>query len=1104
METKKKKIIIAAAVLLAVIIGIILYLIFGRNRLSATTMRIIRYEGDVTLLDDGKESTLMENMLLHNGNTLATQQESYIDISLDDTKMVGLDQKSRAEFYQSGKKLDIALKAGGIYFYTTEKLKDDETFDIRTATMIVGIRGTSGYVHVDEETGVTTLYLTSGKVHITGNNPVTGGTREADITAGQCVTTYLYNDRQGEDSIEFVIESFTEQDLPIHYVKRMVKVPSLLKEVEKEAGLSADILTGIADGQGEGDPADLDVQEMTEGDSGKAADDAEAADGETDTEEDDAQGAVDAAAEAAQTSDGEQKSRAGQSPQSSTKPTQNPQGSTNTTQGGTDGTGSTQSQSGQDTQDGGGSNASQDKPSYTVTVKEADGGSVSADVSSAKEGATVTLTASPKSGYKLGSFSVKDSSGASVSVTDKDSNQAEFQMPAGNVTVTATFKKKAATYQITVKKATGGTVTASVKKAKKGKKVTLTATPKDGYELSSFTVKDKDSKAVTVTKKGTNKATFKMPASKVTVQAKFKKTQSQTEDQTEEQTYTVTVQTATGGSMSANPSSAKAGDTVTLTATPESGYELESVSVTDGGGSSVATTAGSSANVVTFTMPSGNVTVTPSFKKSYTITIPTVANAEVKVLVNNAESSDKTAYAGEQITIKVKPAAGYELDTATLKVNVDNGGGVTLSSPETDNEGYVSTSFTMPSGDVTFAAPTLTKISYSITLSTVANASISASIEGRGTVTSAQVGDQVAVAVTPNTGYELSALSVKDSGNQDISVTGSSFTMPADNVTVTATVVKSEYDITISAVDHASVTAQVNGASAEKATYGDTVAIEVTPDGGYELDTLTVKDSSNQTISVANNGFTMPADGVTVTVTLKKTIYQITLPTITGAEISAKIGNDTVTQAQVDDQVTIEVAPDAQHADYQVGTFRVQQTGGQEVSNTKASANQYSFTMPAGAVTISVTLVRVSRAQLDLNSDMLTVAGGGTDIPIQPLYINVMGSDESLTELSYISEEGSNQKFGNASLGLYALQDPGLEYEYYAYIEYDSDGTVPVAVRASDGSEDRIAEFTQYETWDGYWAAIGEEVTLQDGNTVQLIIEYNVESGSYMLTIPQA
>ncbi len=66
-----------------------------------------------------------------------------------------------------------------------------------------------------------------------------------------------------------------------------------------------------------------------------------------------------------------------------------------------------------------------------------------------------------------------------------------------------------------------GKLSVSPKNAAKGATVTLTVTPDEGYQLDTLTVTDKDGKAVELTKKSDTQYTFKMPASKVSVQASF-------------------------------------------------------------------------------------------------------------------------------------------------------------------------------------------------------------------------------------------------------------------------------------------------------------------------------------------------------------------------------------------------------------------------------------------------------------------------------------------------------------------------------------------------------------------------------------------------------
>lgn len=74
-----------------------------------------------------------------------------------------------------------------------------------------------------------------------------------------------------------------------------------------------------------------------------------------------------------------------------------------------------------------------------------------------------------------------------------------------------------------------------------------------------------------------------------------------------------------------------------------------------------------------------------------------------------------------------------------------------------------------------------------------------------------------------------------------------------------------KYNVTVSSTTNGSVTASPTSAEA-----GATIALTVTPDAGYVLDALTVTDASSNTIEVADNKFTMPASGVTVTATFKE------------------------------------------------------------------------------------------------------------------------------------------------------------------------------------------------------------------------------------------
>ena len=80
-------------------------------------------------------------------------------------------------------------------------------------------------------------------------------------------------------------------------------------------------------------------------------------------------------------------------------------------------------------------------------------------------------------------------------------------------------------YRIDIPAAEGGTVTADPAAAKAGAKVTLTATPDEGYALGSLTVTDRFGDAVKVTENADGTYTFTMPNGQVTVKATFVQTE---------------------------------------------------------------------------------------------------------------------------------------------------------------------------------------------------------------------------------------------------------------------------------------------------------------------------------------------------------------------------------------------------------------------------------------------------------------------------------------------------------------------------------------------------------------------------------------------------
>jgi len=233
------------------------------------------------------------------------------------------------------------------------------------------------------------------------------------------------------------------------------------------------------------------------------------------------------------------------------------------------------------------------------------------------------------------------------------------------------------------------------------------------------------------------------------------------------------------------------------------------------------------------------------------------------------------------------------------------------------------------------------------------NITVSESIE-HGSITvpeTAIAGDTVPLTVTPEAGYVLKSLTVKDASNQEVAVTDDQFTMPFGNVTVSA-----EFGILYSAVIDSNIE---NGTiESDKKAYfeGDTVTLTVTPNTGYNLKSIKVMQGETE-IPVTGNQFTMPAGDVTVSAEFG-ILYS--------AAIDANIKNGTIGSDKAayieGDTVTLTVTP---NTGYKLKSIKVMQ------GETEIPVTGDQFTMPAGDVTVSAefALAFISPVTPQLDSD---------------------------------------------------------------------------------------------------------------------------------------
>ena len=398
-------------------------------------------------------------------------------------------------------------------------------------------------------------------------------------------------------------------------------------------------------------------------------------------------------------------------------------------------------------------------------------------------------------------------------------------------------------------------------------------------------------------------------------------------------TYTLTY-SATNGSIGgvvyntstavASGASVAEGGKVTLTATPADGYEFDSWEVS-GTGSSLSST---STNPTTFTMGTANSTVTANFvatsgTPTYTLTItpPTGGTITVKDSEDNAVSSGDKFEENAELTLSAAASTGYTFTTWTKTAGTFGETATTA-----DN------TFTMPGSAATIGA-TFTKNSYSLSL-TNTNGSLAVTVDGEDWDGSSKIpyNAEVEITATADDGYLFREWTSTDIVDYDEVTNPLTFNMPAGNVEIEASFVDA-YSIT---VDN-DVTGGTISADKASAAEDATITLTATPSTGYTFTSWTVKDAKDNTITVTNNKFTMPASNVTVTATF-------TAIAVTGVTL-----NKTSTTLGVGDTETLTATIAPSNALNKAITWSSNNTSVATVSNGVVTA------VAAGSATITVT-----------------------------------------------------------------------------------------------------------------------------------------------------
>ncbi len=833
---------------------------------------------------------------------------------------------------------------------------------------------------------------------------------------------------------------------------------------------------------------------------------------------------------------------------------------------------------------------------YNITVTNP-ATEVAVDKTTAKAGETVTITVlSIPEGYEIDAVKVND--GAVVVTLDEETGKYTFAMPAGNATVTVTFKAKA--YELTVTSNEYGKVTVKDKELVENKttaafeeSITLNIAANEDCVLDKLMVDGVD----VTSQVANNTYTFSMPSHNVAVEATFRaltityeihwgitpegatswaedhvipmtkrddggwvainqampdrsefKVVKKSQDGDNEPVltwygaqadgmywitadnlgfeiqlgseqgynnlyfpdggnytfnfnpvnnrlavtgsvlYDITYSVGPGGTVTADKTQAVCQEIVTVTVTPNPGYEIDELKYTFEVRLPDGTPTGSHAtNPIEngqFSMPASDVTIIATFKlKDYTITLLGGQPSHATVTV------PATAHLGEEVTVTVEPDPGYEVQEMryafTAAPEGTGGQGVHVDYPIENGK------FTMPAADVTISV-TIKKIDYTITVAEMQNGTVEAP-------STATVGDEVTLTVTPAEGYELETLTYTVEGSEPVEIQNNKFNMPAANVTINATFkeIVAEY--------HYGVVEEVKCTVVDATGYapeGQTITMRVVPDSdtqfkeafvykvtGHAPDldqepiqfTVTPVEGSAKDVDLS---FVMPAGDVEVHA-ICATAYSVSVTT--GDHGSAQAN---VIEAYEGETVTVTTYPNAEYKVDEIYYTYVVDGVEQQGELIAGENGVYTFTMPAAPVTVVVTFKTILdyyslkfdaeleggtvavRAEIvgDIESMDKVPAGAGVEVTVTP--------DEGYEIESFKVVEGITFVPGDdpwgGEFGAPVLKGNGDEVSYtiedgvYCFPMPNNDATILVSFKQTQYELEGVA-FTAERNWATYY-----------------------------------
>lgn len=215
-----------------IVFFLLLLLVCGCAANRAATMHLRRAEGTVQVQDDkARALDVREDLGLYDGYGVDTAATSYAWVDLDEVKLSKLDENTEVKVRRDGSMLEMEVLSGSVFFNITQPLTEEESLTIRASDMVVGIRGTCGWVELLQENSLQ-VYILEGTVACTVTG-ADGQQRTESVSGGQSAT--LTVDEQGQPVIE--LRPFSENDVRDFVLAEVKNDAPLCDKIAEASGL---------------------------------------------------------------------------------------------------------------------------------------------------------------------------------------------------------------------------------------------------------------------------------------------------------------------------------------------------------------------------------------------------------------------------------------------------------------------------------------------------------------------------------------------------------------------------------------------------------------------------------------------------------------------------------------------------------------------------------------------------------------------------------------------------------------------------------------------------------------------------------------------------